>query len=54
MSMFEVIENFYLYNYNNKTRGMRANKYQVGDIVTESVRKRLKDPQRYVKEHKDT
>jgi hypothetical protein len=46
--MYEVIEKFYLFEFNPKTHGMRAMTYELGEQVTETVRKRLKDPQRYV------
>ena len=46
--MYEVIEKFYLFEFNPKTRGMKAVTYGLGERVNETVYKRLKDPQRYV------
>ena len=47
---YEVIEKFYLYEYNPKNGSMKAKTYKVGDIVNEVIKNRLKDSQRYLKE----
>ena len=41
MTTYKVIEKFYLYEFNPKTRGMKARPYEVGETVTETVFRRM-------------
>ena len=41
MTTYQVIEKFYLYEYNPKTRAMKQRAYHVGETVTETVYRRM-------------
>ena len=46
---YEVIEAFNLFVYNVKRRNHRLVHFDVGDKIEESIKRRLKNPQRYLK-----
>ncbi len=46
---YEVIEAFNLFVYNPKNRSHKMVHFNVGDKVSESYRRRLRNPSRYLK-----
>ena len=46
---YEVIEAFNLFIYNDKKRSFKLKHYDVGDTIEESIKRRLRNPQRYLK-----
>ena len=46
---YEVMESFNLFIYNPKRRNFKLKRFDVGDMIEESIKRRMKNPQRYLK-----
>ena len=46
---YEVIEAFYIFQYNAKRRNHKLIHFDEGDMIEESIKRRLKNPNRYLK-----
>ncbi len=46
---YEVIEAFNMFIYDDKKRNFKLKRYDVGDMIEESIKRRMKNPQRYLK-----
>jgi len=43
---YQVIKSFYLFEYNPKNQGHKIRKYDVNDVISESTRNRISQPNR--------
>lgn len=46
--MYKVIHPFNIFEYNNKTRGHKLKRFNPGDMITETLKRRLHHPERYL------